>query len=97
MSMFLTALSGLLLATAAPEPPSQTREQQAVLAARREGRILPLSEIQRRVIPSMQGAKYLGVDFDSGTAVYTLKFLRDGSMIWVMVDGRSGNIIGRSR
>ena len=44
----------------------------------------------------MQGAQYLGFDFDSATAVYTLKFLRDGSLIWVMVDGRSGNVIGRT-
>ncbi|MFD1788343.1 hypothetical protein ACFSC3_12250 [Sphingomonas floccifaciens] len=97
MNLVLTALSGLLLSAAAPEPTAQRGDQAAASAARREGRILPLAEIQRRVIPAMQGAKYLGVDFDSGTAVYTLKFLRDGSLIWVMVDGRSGNVIGRSR
>ena len=101
--MIFHAFSGLALTLAAPiggggamlEPIAQ-RDQDAALAARREGRALPLSEIQRRVVPSMQGAKYLGFDFDSSTAVYTLKFLRDGSLIWVMVDGRSGNVIGRS-
>lgn len=97
----MTFLAPLLLTVAVSDaaavPPDQRREQDAALAARREGRTLPLSEIQRRVVPTVKGAKYLGFDFDSATAVYTLKFLRDGAMIWVMVDGRSGNIIGRSR
>ena len=96
-SQMMTLLTILALAATAPELPDQRRDQDAVRAARMEGRLLPLAEIQRRVIPTMQGAKYLGVDFDSATAVYTLKFLRDGSMIWVMVDGRTGNVVGRSR
>ena len=97
MSMIVHAFSGLALAIATPaaEPLAQ-RDQDAALAARRQGRTLPLAEIQRRVVPTMKDAKYLGVDFDSSSAVYTLKFLRDGSIIWVMVDGRSGNVIGRS-
>ncbi len=90
-------LTALALLASAPEPPDQRDGQVAASAARREGRLLPLAEIQRRVVPMMQGAKYLGVDFDPETAVYTLKFLRDGSVIWVMVDGRSGNVVGRSR
>jgi hypothetical protein len=105
MNMSFPLLTGLILACAgpapapqpvAPEPIVQSRDQDAALAARRQGRTLPLSEIQRRVIPAMQGAKYLGFDFDSASAVYTLKFLREGSLIWVMVDGRSGSVIGRS-
>ena len=106
MTMLFTLLSGVSLALAVPAPQPQPqplplsvaaqRDQDAALAARRQGRTLPLAEIQRRVVPTMRDAKYLGVDFDSSTAVYTLKFLRDGSIIWVMVDGRSGNVIGRS-
>ena len=63
--------------------------------ARRDGRILPLREIERRVIPTMAGAQYLGVELDGDTGLYTLKFLRDGAVIWVDVDGRSGQIIRR--
>ena len=63
--------------------------------ARRDGRILPLPEIERRVVPSMGGAQYLGFDFDPETGLYTLKFLRDGAVIWVDVDGRSGQVIRR--
>lgn len=97
MTMVLSIASGLFLSVATPvAEPAVQRDQDAALAARREGRTLPLSEIQRRVVPTMAGARYLGFDFDSSTAVYTLKFLRDGSLIWVMVDGRSGAVIGRS-
>ena len=44
----------------------------------------------------MPGAQYLGVEFDAESAVYTLKFLRDGAVIWVEVDGRRGQIVGRT-
>ena len=64
--------------------------------ARRDGRILPLREIERRVIPTIAGAQYLGVEFDGDRGLYTLKFLRDGAVIWVDVDARSGQIVRRS-
>jgi uncharacterized membrane protein YkoI len=71
-------------------------DQQAAHQGRTEGRLLPSREIERRVVPQMRGAEYLGFDFDSGTAIYTLKFLRDGNVIWVDVDGRSGRVLGRT-
>ncbi|MBN8816886.1 MAG: hypothetical protein J0J06_15740 [Sphingomonas sp.] len=98
--MFMFALLALSLSSsvipAVDEPCLQRRDQDRAFEARKQGRILPLPEIERRVIPTMAGAQYLGpeVDFDSG--VYTLKFLRNGTVIWVRVDGRSGQIIGRT-
>ena len=71
-------------------------DQQAAPEGRRSGNLLPLREIERRVVPTMRGAQYLGFDFDSASAIYTLKFLRDGHVIWIDVDGRSGRIVGRS-
>ena len=88
-----------LLALAAPAPSApadQRRDQDQAWAAVKQGRILPLREIERRVLPTMAGAQYLGVEFDPGSAVYTLKFLRDGNVIWVDVDGRTGQVIGRT-
>lgn len=88
----------LLLATAVPAlaEPDQRGDQMSVYEARRQGRLMPLPEIQRRVLPTMPGADYLGFDFDRASSIYTLKFLRDGSVIWVEVDGRSGQILGRT-
>ena len=98
--LFNTALAtALALALPGGEPQRAPRgygDQDAALEARRDGRILPLREIERRVVPMMGSAKYIGFDFDSGSAVYTLKFLRDGSVIWVSVDGRSGAVVGRA-
>jgi hypothetical protein len=91
----------LCLLAAAPAPDAgdgqrRGRDQAMAWTARREGRVLPLAEIERRVVPTVRGADYLGVDFDGGTGIYTLKFLRDGQVIWVDVDGRSGQVIGRT-
>ncbi len=90
----------LALLAAVPVDGAQARdarrgEWMQAYDARRDGRILPLPEIERRVIPTMAGAQYLGVELDGDTGVYTLKFLRNGVVIWVDVDGRSGQIIRR--
>lgn len=86
-----------ILALSAPPADAQRRgDQREAFEARRNGRLLPLPEIERRVVPGMRGAQYLGVDFDSATAIYTLKFLRDGVVIWVEVDGQTGQVIGRT-
>jgi hypothetical protein len=58
----------------AVEPHFQ-RDQQRAWEARREGRVLPLPEIERRVVPTMRGAQYLGPELDPDTGIYTLKFL----------------------
>lgn len=87
-----------MAAAAQPVPGYAQRasDQEAALRARLAGQLLPLREIERRVVPMMQGAEYIGFDFDSGSAIYTLKFLRNGAVIWVDVDGRSGRIIRRA-
>ncbi|MGN6376825.1 MAG: hypothetical protein ACTHMG_14915 [Sphingomonas sp.] len=71
-------------------------DQQAALRARRDGSLMPVPEIERRVVPTMHGAQYLGFDFDPDGAIYTLKFLRNGQVIWVDVDGHTGRVVGRT-
>ena len=76
----------------------QTRSDQGT--ARREmraGNQLSLREIERRVLPRMRGAEYLGPSYDSTARAYRLKFIRDGRVTYVDVDARSGRIINRSR
>jgi len=96
-------LAAMSLAGVASAQPSragvergQDRGQGAASQRRQLGQNLPVREIERRVIPRMPGAQYLGFDYDPSTDIYTLKFLRDGSVIWVDVDGRSGRIVRRS-
>jgi hypothetical protein len=92
MTMF-AALS--LIALAAAAPADQRRDGVAATQARREG-VMKIREVERRIIPTMGDAQYLGFDLEMPSGVYTLKFLRDGNVIWVEVDGRSGQVIGRS-
>lgn len=68
--------------------------------ARREalaGTQLSLREIERKILPQMNGAEYLGPAYDSTARAYRLKFIRDGRVSYVDVDARTGRIIGRSR
>ena len=94
--LLIACLGMAVLAHATPSVAGERRrpDQAAALAGRQAGRILSAREIERRVLPIMGGARYLGFDFDSGSEVYTLKFLRDGSVIWVNVDGQSGQVLG---
>ena len=52
---------------------------------------MPLPKIERRVMPFMGGADYLGPEFNGET--YRLKFMRDGRVIWVDVDAATGRIM----
>ena len=56
---------------------------------------MPLPQLERRVMPFMGGADYLGPELNGGT--YRLKFIQNGRVIWVDVDAQTGRIIRRSR
>lgn len=86
----------LLAVTGAAPAAAQDRESLRAWHATKQGRILPLKEIERRVVPTMKDAQYIGFDLEMPSGIYTLKFLRDGTVIWVDVDGRSGQVIGRT-
>lgn len=89
------ALSGAVAAIAGE---SQAQSDQG--EARKEmraGNVLSLREIERRVLPQMEGSEYLGPSYDSTARAYRLKFIKDGRVTFVDVDARTGRIINRSR
>jgi hypothetical protein len=94
----LLALFGSVLAVPAEAQKGRRGEQDAALQATRQGDVLPLRSIENYIIPSMKarGANYIGAEFDGQAARYRLKFIHDGAVIWVDVDGRSGAVIGRT-
>ena len=47
-------------------------------------------------MPTMRGAEYLGPAYDSTAMAYRLKFIRDGRVLFVDVDARTGRVLGRS-
>ncbi len=93
--LLVLPLAGIALAGAGPGE-GRRRDQDAAYAAMRTGAVLPLREIEGRVMPRMGGADYLGPEFDPGSGTYRLKFMNRGSVTWIDVDGRTGAIIGRS-
>ena len=109
MSMFRTLFAAVLgvglIATPAlaerprvpvpVQPRAQPRDQDRAFEATKQGRSMPLPNIERRVMPFMGGADYLGPELNGDT--YRLKFMRDGRVIWVDVDAATGRILRRSK
>lgn len=97
MSQFRFLLAALLLASAALpgaamgiEPPS---DQDRAYEKARNGQIRSFGEIRSRVSTRIRG-RFLGCDCDPGAARYRMKYLRDGEVVVVDVDARTGNILG---
>lgn len=63
----------------------------------RAGNIRSIREIERRVLPMMAGMQYLGPEYDPAAIAFRLKFIRDGRVVFVDVDARTGAIMGQSR
>jgi uncharacterized membrane protein YkoI len=79
---------------AAAERRSEQNEARAQMMA---GKVKSIRSIENRVLPRMSGSEYIGPEFDPGAQVYRLKFIRDGRVIFVDVDGRTGAILRQSR
>jgi hypothetical protein len=88
-----TLAAGLASAPALGDPP---RDSDRAFQGRRDGRSMPLPQLERRVMPFMgPNADYLGPEINGGS--YRMKFIENGRVIWVDVDPQTGRIIRRSR
>ena len=92
-AIFLAAAlaAGLNGAPALADPP---RDANRAFQGVRQGRSMPLPQLERHVLPMMGGADYLGPEMNGNT--YRFKFIRNGRVVWVDVDGQ-GRVIRRSR
>jgi hypothetical protein len=91
-ALLIAALgAGIFSAPALADPP---RDANRAFQGVRQGRAMPLPMLERRVLPSMGGADYLGPELNGDA--YRFKFIQNGRVIWVDVDGQ-GRIIRRSR
>ncbi|HET9812922.1 MAG TPA: hypothetical protein VFP57_04600 [Sphingomicrobium sp.] len=99
MTLLRTLLLSAVLAaglTSAPALADKPREADRAFKTKREGRSMPLPQLERRVMPFMDGADYLGPEMN-GQGTVRMKFIRNGRVIWVDVDPRTGRIIQRSK
>ena len=88
----LTAALLALPITAAHAGPAGEQSQ-----ARRElraGKILSVRDIEATVL---KGWEYLGFEYDPTALAYRLKFLRQGNVMFIDVDARTGAILRQTR
>ena len=81
-------------------PPAHAGPADAQGEVRKElhaGNVRSLRDIERRVLPMMPGMQYLGPEYDPAALAYRLKFIREGRVVFVDVDARSGEVIHQSR
>src|SRR5437762_3393167 len=91
--LFAVAIAaGLTSAPTLADPP---RDGDRAFRDTQQGRSMPLPQIERRVMPFMGGADYLGPELNG--EAYRMKFMQNGRVIWVDVDPQTGRIIRRSK
>lgn len=92
------AIAMLLICSASvPLAAQPSGEQGMVRKEMRAGNVRSLRDIERQVLPTMPGMQYLGPEYDPTAMAYRLKFIRNGRVVFVDVDARSGSVIGEKR
>jgi uncharacterized membrane protein YkoI len=94
-SILALALAASVIAMT-PADADRRRDQDDALQGLRAGGFRPLREIEARTFRQMPGATYLGPELDAQRGRYRLKFMRAGRVIWVDIDARTGQEVGRS-
>nr|WP_225206802.1 PepSY domain-containing protein [Novosphingobium huizhouense] len=93
----LAAVAALALLPAGPARAEPRGEQDEARRDLRAGNVQSLRDIERRVLPTKQGMQYLGPEYDPAAMAYRLKFIRDGRVVFVDVDARTGRVLSESR
>jgi len=99
----LAMASGLTIGAPAradppPRPMRHHSDQDDARQAMLDGYVMPFSVLKRRVEQQIGGdAEYLGSEFIPDRNSYRLKYMRDRNVLWVDVDGRTGDITGWAR
>ncbi len=93
---FMRTLFTLMIAAGAvlAMPAQALRGPNDVREMVRAGEIMPFETIQRRVMQDAEG-EYVGAQFDQSSRVYRFRFLRDGNLINIDVDARTGERLRR--
>ncbi|MEM8919629.1 MAG: PepSY domain-containing protein [Pseudomonadota bacterium] len=88
---------GLALVSAPASAVQSSNEQNAARAQMLAGKVQSIRSIENRVLPKMSGSQYIGPEYDAASQVYRLKFIREGRVIFVDVDARTGSILRQRR
>ena len=93
----LFAATTLLAVPALTSYGQENGEQNQVRKEMRAGNVRSLREIEERVLPTMPGMQYLGPEYDPAAMAYRLKFIREGRVVFVDVDARTGTVLDQKR
>lgn len=93
----LFAALGLAVISVPASAGQSSDEQNAARAQMLAGKVQSIRSIENRVLPKMSGSQYIGPEYDAASQVYRLKFIREGRVIFVDVDARTGSILRRRR
>lgn len=96
-TLFASIAAAALLVVGGPVSAQSRGDQESAREEMRAGRTMSVREIERRIIPQMNGNEYLGFEYDGAASAYRLKFIREGRVIWVDVDARTARILRVSR
>ena len=97
MTKVASLFAVLLVLNASPALARPRGAQVEARKALQAGNIRSIRDIERIVIPKMSGAEYKGFDYDPEAHAYRLRFMRDGHVIYVDVDARTGDVIRETR
>ena len=94
--LLLSCLAGALFVPmpVAAQPRSDQGEARKEMQA---GNILRSREIEARILPTMRDSEYLGFAYDATAMAYRLKFIREGRVLFVDVDARTGRVLRRTQ
>ncbi|OYX94127.1 MAG: hypothetical protein B7X90_14710 [Novosphingobium sp. 17-62-19] len=59
--------------------------------------LLRAGNVERRVLPAKPGMQYVGPEYDQSEMVYPMGFIRDGRVVFVGVEARTGQAMGENR
>lgn len=93
---FAAALAAAAFAVPADAQQQRRSEQGEARKEMEAGHILKSREIEARVLPRMSDAEYLGFAYDSTAMAYRLKFIREGRVLFVDVDAKTGKLLRKS-
>ena len=92
------ALGSMIAATPASAQNSRG-DQASARAEMAAGRNMPIREIERMIVPryERQGYEYLTFEYDGTAVIYRFKFIKEGRLLFVDTDPRTGRVLREQR
>ena len=97
ITLILGAFTAVAVTALPAEAGKRRDEQNGARQQMMAGKVKSLRSIENSILPRMSGSEYIGPEYDSSAQVYRLKFIRQGRVIFIDVDGRTGAILRQRR